>query len=166
MPNSSDSELPAVFRNNTPIFAWVFMAGCMAMLVYFTSFATNLANTPGIIIGILAICWVVGLAFTALVLWVPIVRVDVTADGVTVLERAILWRRRRQFAASELSMSDITEEVGSEGGHHYHCSVVLPDGESILIAQSGTRSKVAAVRLQLISALLTSQRLNSKNAQS
>jgi hypothetical protein len=158
MPFDPHSHQAVVFKNNTAVLVWIFMTAWMAMLASFTSLAVA-SGVPAFMIAGLGLFWLVGLGFTVLALWAPRVRVEILPHGVFVRERALLWKRERQFAAKDVKVSGIVETEDSEGGGvHYSCSLVLPDKEEIILGRGQSRSKVEQVRVQLISALMTAKR--------
>ena len=153
------SDQVVVFKNNAAVMIWLIMAAWIAALVYFTRVAMTTSEVPGFLAAVLAVFWIAGLVIAALSLWAPHVRVEISSDGVFVSERAPLWKRQRQFAARDLSVSDIIENEDSEGGGiNYTCSLLLPDNESIILVQGNSRPKVVQERGQLIGALRTAQR--------
>src|SRR5262245_2561633 len=93
MPFDPHSYRPVVFKNNSAIVLWLFMAVWMAGLVSCSiNFETGSGLSAFAIAGIVLI-WVLSLAFTALALWAPKVRIEISPDGVFVRERAPLWKR-------------------------------------------------------------------------
>jgi len=148
-----------VFKNNTALFTWLFMVAWMATVAYFTNVALA-SDAPAYAMFFIALFWVVGVAISGFALWAPCVRVEISSSGVLVRERAILWRRDRNFSPKELSVSDIAESDG-EDGTYYECSLLLPNRETIVLAHSRSRSKAAEVRVRLISALMTAERRSS-----
>ena len=158
MPFDPQSHKTVVFKNNTAVLFWLFMATWMALLVCFTRSAVTAPAVSAFVIAVLALFWVIGLGFTLLMLWAPRVRIEISNHGVLIRERALVWKRDRLYAAKDLSVSDIIENRDSEDGSvHYSCSLLLPVKESIILAQ-GKRSKVARERDRLISALITAER--------
>jgi hypothetical protein len=155
MPFDPHSHAPVVFKNNTAVIFWLFMAAWMALLVHFTRSVESGPDRSAFV----ALFWVMSLGFTALALWAPRVRVEISRDGVFVREWAPLWKRERQFAAKDLSVSSIVESKDSEDGSvHYTCSLLLPGKESIILLQGNARSVVAQERAQLVSALMKAER--------
>jgi hypothetical protein len=153
------SHEAVVFKNNAAVLMWLFMAVWMGMLVYFTNLAVLAPGFPAFVVALLALFWVMGLGFTALALWAPLVRVEISQDGVFVRQRAPLWRRDRRFEPKDLSISSIVGDTDNEGGGvHYTCSLLLPGKESIVLVQGNARLKVTEKRAQLISALMTAER--------
>lgn len=152
MPFDPHSHRPVVFKNNSAIFLWLFMAVWMAVLVSCSSnFETGSGLSAWTIAG-LVLMWVLGLAFTALALWVPKVRIEISLDGVFVRERALLWKRDRRFISKDLTVSNVVKSEDNEGVS-YSCSLLLPGKESVVVAQSGSPLKVERIRNELISAL-------------
>jgi hypothetical protein len=159
MPFDPHSRQVVVFKNNTAIYLWIFMVIWIAMLVHFTGFVVTMPRASAFVIAVLLLFWVLGLGFTVFLLWAPRVRIAISQDGVFIHERALLWKRNRHFAAKDLSVSDIVENRDSEDGSaHYTCSLLLPNNESVILAQGKARSKVAQERTQAISALMTAER--------
>jgi hypothetical protein len=144
---------PTVFSNNNPVIFRLFVAFWVIVVVPFAGTATSNANVSGPIIAF----WALSLFLTAIALWAPIVRVEVS-DIVLILEQAPVWRRVRRFAAKELTVSGIEENDDGEGGTSYSCSLVLPGGQKIMLASSTSRSEVAETRLRLINALRAAER--------
>ena len=99
------SHEAVVFKNNAAVLMWLFMAVWMGMLVYFTNLAVLAPGFPAFVVALLALFWVMGLGFTALALWAPLVRVEISQDGVFVRQRAPLWRCDRRFEPKDLSIS-------------------------------------------------------------
>jgi hypothetical protein len=159
MPFDPQSHQPVVFKNNAAVFFWLFIAAWMVIVIYITRSVLSGPDSSVFVVAFVTLFWVIGLAFTALALWAPRVRVEITRDGVFVREWAPLWKRHRQFAAGDLSVSSIVENKDSEdGGVHYSCSLLLPGKESIILVQGNARPKVAQERARLISALMTAER--------
>jgi hypothetical protein len=152
----SDAIRPAVFTNNGAVFFWAFMAAWMAMLVSFGR-GVAAADVSGIATAAHAIFWMISAVLTALALWLPRVRVEISPAGVRVRETAPLWKRDRLFAVREVSVSAVVENEDTEGTH-YTCSLILPNREAINLVQGGSRVKVAAERLRLISDLMNAER--------
>jgi hypothetical protein len=162
MPFDPHSDRPVVFKNNGAVVFWLFMALWMTMLVSCSkNFETPGAGVSASAIAVIVLGWVPSLALTAVALWAPKIRVEISPDGVLVREWAPLWVRKRQFAPKELSVSDVVKNEDSEGVS-YSCSLLLPDKESIVLAH-GSSQEVERMRIDLISALMTAeQRAGSK----
>jgi len=151
MPFDPHSHPPVVFKNNRAVFVWLFVAAWMAMLVPLTKNSLAAGEASAVLTATFGLVWLVSLAFTALASCLPKIRVEISPDGVFVRERALLWKRERRFAAKDLSVSRVVENDDNEGVS-YACSLRLP-GESIVLAQGGSRYNVEQVRYQLIGAL-------------
>jgi hypothetical protein len=149
MPFDPHSHRPVVFKNNSAVVLWLFMAVWMAVLVSCsTNFETGSGLSAWAIAG-LVLMWVLSLAFTALALWVPKVRIEISPDGVFVREHALLWKRDRRFIFKDLTVSNIVKGDDDEGVN-YSCSLLLPGKESIVVAQSGSLLKVERIRNELM----------------
>jgi hypothetical protein len=117
MPDDPHKHQPVVFTSDSAVFLlWLFMAAYMAMLILLTSAAIVASNAPTVFIAILAALWVAGLAFAQRALRTPRVRVEFSPAGVLVRENAPLWKRDRQFAAKNVSVSDVVEAEDREYG--------------------------------------------------
>jgi hypothetical protein len=145
-PNSFEIE---VFENNTPILGWIGVAVAIVFMTYLTisGVATNLA--------VLVLLWILVLGFVAIA-FRPCVRVEIAASGVSVRERAPLWRRHRQFAAKDVSVSDIEEMDGGEGTL-YGFSLLLPDVTAVDVIRGDTYQQVEQERLRLLDALTAAE---------
>jgi hypothetical protein len=157
MPFDPHSRRPVLFKNNGAVILWFFMAFLISMLV---SCSKDFQTGPGVsasAVAFIALVWVPGLVFAALALRLPKIRVEISPDGVLVREWAPLWKRKRRFAAKDLTVSSVVKNEDSEGVS-YSCSLLLPGKESIVLAQGGSLHKVESTRIELISALMTAAR--------
>ena len=154
MPFDPHSHQPVVFKNNGAVFGWLFMAAWMAMLIFVTkAFIATWGAAFTFPIVFFALFWGLSLVFLALMLWAPLVRVEILPGRVLVHEKALLWKRERQFAPEDLSVSDIVMSEGSEGGVSYACLLLLPGEEKIYLASSGSLDKAEQFRNGLMGAL-------------
>jgi hypothetical protein len=163
MPFAPHSDRPAVFKNNWAVILWLFMAFWISMLVSCSKNFETGAGVSASAIAFIALAWVPSLVFAALALRVPKIRVEISPDGVLVREWAPLWKRERQFAPKDLTVSDVVKNEDNEGVS-YTCSLLLPAKERIVLAQGGSLHKVERTRIELISALMTAERKTNSKA--
>src|SRR5262245_38497630 len=120
-PNTAS---PLVLENNAPIFAWAFVVLWTLILTVITAEAVRDGSMSVWSKVGLGAFWMVGLAMSVLLLWLPRTRVEVTREKVVVQEKFLWATRERHFAPSALSVSEIEEN--SDEGTSYACWLVLP----------------------------------------
>jgi hypothetical protein len=156
MPDRPPPRQPTVFRNNTAIFLWGFMAVWLSMLGCFTYIFLRDGGIPQVgMFGppLIAFFWLCGLGAGGWALSHPLIRVTISPRGIVVRE-LWLWRvRERRYHLGQVAVPDIVAGTDSEGDPYFKCMLMLPDGDPLPVAEAHVRPKVEAVRQRLLSAL-------------
>jgi hypothetical protein len=180
-PDDAKSRQLAVFRQpSLPLILMRTLAafGMGLMFTVTQDIAGVHSSFAAAIIGLMFF-WAIAIALTFFALWLPLVCVEISLDGVYVRERAPTWERDRVFAAKDVSVSSVAKHDLGDGGFVYSCSLVLPvtddalrsrrtfrsrlpwfrtDPELITLSTGFSPRKAESVRVQAIEALRTANR--------
>src|SRR5262245_51762296 len=119
---ASRTAQPVVIRDDWIVVLWAFALIFLLVWTWLSVYFARYSDYNFFVILVLTLGGVFSLGFTAVALALPRIRVEISRDGVLVRERAVFWSRTRQFAAKDLSVSDVVETEDSESGVHYTCS--------------------------------------------
>lgn len=146
-----------VFRNNSAIAAWIFMAiwgaGLLAITGLFIRDGGFHQFDPMIEYAILGVFWLFGTAGTAYFFGFPRIHVVVENNEIVVRERW-LWRNRiERFPVRDVGAPQVVEEKDSDGDPCFRCVFAAPSGRSITVSESHHRPAVVAECDRLLAAI-------------
>lgn len=157
MPTAPASRnVQRVFRNNGARVVWIFVAIWLSMLACFTYIAIRDGGIPQVGVWawpILGLFWLFGAGALAWAAGLPLLRLELSADGVLVRER-FLWRvQEKRYRVREVRLPQLESVVDGDGDAQFQCVLVFADGRRLLVAESPHRPQVEATFLTLQASL-------------
>lgn len=157
MPTAPASRnVQRVFRNNGACVAWIFVAVWLAMLGCFTYIAIRDGGIPQVGVWawpILGLFWLFGAAALVWVTGLPLLRLELSADGVLVRERFPWYVQETRYRVRELRLPQLESVVDGDGDAQFHCVLAFADGRRLVVAESPHRPQVEATFLSLQASL-------------
>jgi hypothetical protein len=155
---SSSSNAPRVFRNHAAAAIWIFVAIWIAMLACFTYLAWRDGGIPQVgqwAWPLLGLFWLCG---SGAVVWassLPLLRVELSAEGVRVRERYPLRVDEKRYASRDLRGPRVEATRDSDGDAYFNAVLDLPGGRRVVVAESADRARIEQRCEELLASLRT-----------
>lgn len=144
-------------RNETPVVAWVFCIGWIAMILLVTVAVVVEGGLQQSDIIALAGTWCLSIVVILVILKTE-VYLTVENDMVTVRE-FWLWKfRKEQFPATAIRAVGVVLKEDGDGGVTYCCIVQTPSGRTVTVSEGISFAKIEKVQSDLATAIARAKR--------
>ncbi|HSX60881.1 MAG TPA: hypothetical protein VLF18_11830 [Tahibacter sp.] len=159
MTNRSPSRaVSREFRNDTAAVVWIMVAVWIAMLACFSYVAWRDGGIPQVgrwAWPLLGLFWLCGVGAAAWAAGMPLVRIELSAEGLRVRERYPLRVDERRYLARDLSSPRIEATRDSDGDERFDAVLDLPGNRRVVVLESSDRASVERRCDELLASLRT-----------
>lgn len=140
MPTAASTAAPRrVFRNDTALGLWLFVAAWLAMLACFSYLAWRDGGIPQTgrwIWPLLGGFWLAGAGSAAWAARFPLLRLELGADGLHLRERYPLHRQEARYRVRDLAAPRVENARDDDGDARYDCVLDLPGPRRVVLFSS------------------------------
>lgn len=145
-----------VFHNNAAAAVWIFVAIWLAMLACFTYIAWRDGGIPQVgrwAWPLLGLFWLCGTGAASWAAGLPLIRLELGADGVRVRERYPLRVDEKRYLARDLRRPRVEAKRDSEGDERFDAVLDLPGDRRVVVIESADRESAERRCEQLFASL-------------
>lgn len=152
----SNTSPPRIFRNNTAAAVWIIVAVWLAMLACFTYLAWRDGGIPQVgrwAWPLLGLFWLCGIGAATWAASFPLIRLDLSADGVRVRERYPLRIEDKRYLARDLRAPRIETARDNDGDERFDAVLDLPNDRRVVVIESADRESAERRCAELLASL-------------
>jgi hypothetical protein len=152
----SNAHPPRIFRNNAAAAVWIFVAIWLAMLACFTYIAWRDGGIPQVgrwAWPLLGGFWLCGMGAAIWAAGLPLIRLELGADGVRVRERYPLRIDEKRYLTRDLRRPRIEAMRDSEGDERFNTVLDLPGDRRVVLVEAADRASAEQGCEQLFASL-------------
>lgn len=157
MPKPATTAAPRrVFRNDTALGLWLFVAAWIAMLACFSYIAWRDGGIPQVghwTWPLLGGFWLAGIGILAWAAQFPLLRLELSADGVCVRERFPLRRSEARYRTRDLVAPRVENARDDDGDARYDCVLDLSGPRRVVLLGSADADAAQRCCAELTAAL-------------
>jgi len=145
-----------VFDNNAAAAIWIFVAVWLAMLACFTYIAWRDGGIPQVgrwAWPQLGLFWFCGMGAAVWAASLPLIRLELGADGLRVRERYPLRSDEKRYLSRDLRRPRVESMRDSEGDERFNTVLDLPGDRRVVVIESADRESAERRCEQLFASL-------------